>query len=122
MALVRLLADLAELGPEARPSRVYRRLRQYPPRVLFSAMAALPEGSPSAVQLERYYLTWRDLRPALDGNDLLALGLPRGPEIGRLLNRLLEGRLDGTITTEAQERALAAEAVQGIRVEAGPGR
>jgi tRNA nucleotidyltransferase (CCA-adding enzyme) len=121
MALGRLLADLAELGAEAKPSRVYGRLKLYPPRVLLTAMAAVPKGSPSARQLERYYLAWRTMRPALDGNDLQALGLPRGPEIGRLLVRLLEGRLDGTITTEAQERALAAEALERIRVAAGEG-
>jgi hypothetical protein len=34
------------------------------------------------------------------------MGVPQGPEIGRLLKRLLDACLDGEITTEAEERAL----------------
>ena len=36
-----------------------------------------------------------DIRPELTGKDLIALGMPRGPDIGRFLNRLLHARLDG---------------------------
>ena len=39
--------------------------------------------------------TVKDL--AIDGNDLLALGFPRGPEIGRTLNALLEAVLSGEL-------------------------
>ena len=49
--------------------------------------------------------TVRDL--AINGNDLLALGLPRGPEIGRTLNALLERVLAGELPNE-RERLLAA--------------
>jgi hypothetical protein len=40
----------------------------------------------------------------LNGNDLIAMGVPKGPEIGRLLEALLVARLDGEIATEAEER------------------
>ena len=49
--------------------------------------------------------TVRDLD--INGNDLLALGLPRGPEIGRTLNALLERVLAGELPNE-RERLLAA--------------
>ncbi len=44
--------------------------------------------------------TVRDL--AIDGNDLLALGVPRGPEIGLQLNALLEAVLSGTLPNERE--------------------
>jgi hypothetical protein len=34
----------------------------------------------------------------------MAMGVPKGPEIGRLLETLLVARLDGEITSEAEER------------------
>ena len=44
--------------------------------------------------------TVRDL--AIGGNDLLALGLPKGPEIGKTLNALLEAVLSGTLPNERE--------------------
>ena len=44
--------------------------------------------------------TVKDL--AIDGNDLLALGVPRGPELGRTLNALLEAVLDGRVPNERE--------------------
>ena len=44
--------------------------------------------------------TVKDL--AIDGNDLLALGIPRGPELGRTLNALLEAVLDGRAPNERE--------------------
>jgi tRNA nucleotidyltransferase/poly(A) polymerase len=43
--------------------------------------------------------------PLLSGHDLLSLGIPRGPEIGRLLEALCEAQAAGEINT--QEEALA---------------
>lgn len=43
-------------------------------------------------------LTVRDL--ALRGGDLLALGVPPGPRLGRTLNRLLDEVLAGTLANE----------------------
>ena len=42
--------------------------------------------------------TVRDL--AVNGNDLLALGVPKGPELGRALNGLLEAVLNGELPNE----------------------
>lgn len=40
----------------------------------------------------------RDL--AVSGNDLIAIGVKRGPEIGRLLQRLLEAVIDGALEND----------------------
>ena len=39
----------------------------------------------------------------LDGNDLIALGVPEGPRVGELLNALLDARLDGLVSTREEE-------------------
>ena len=45
--------------------------------------------------------TVRDL--AIDGKDLLALGIPEGPEIGRTLNALLEAVLSGELPNQREK-------------------
>ncbi|MEO6759911.1 MAG: HD domain-containing protein, partial [Saprospiraceae bacterium] len=49
------------------------------------------------------------LRPPrlLTGADLIKMGIPEGPEIGRILRKIEDAQLDGAITTEAQARAIA---------------
>ena len=50
-----------------------------------------------------------DVRPELTGKDLINLGVARGPDIGRVLNRLLEARLDGLTSSREDEVALVKE-------------
>lgn len=45
-------------------------------------------------------LTLRDL--AVNGGDLLALGVPQGPELGKLLSSLLEEVLGGTLSNQRE--------------------
>ena len=42
----------------------------------------------------------------LTGDDLLNMGIPKGPQIGRLLKDLEDAQLEGLITTEPEARAL----------------
>jgi tRNA nucleotidyltransferase (CCA-adding enzyme) len=49
----------------------------------------------------------RHVRLEIDGNDLLAAGIPEGPEIGARLQRALDRKLDGEIDGRAQELAAA---------------
>jgi tRNA nucleotidyltransferase (CCA-adding enzyme) len=45
--------------------------------------------------------------PILKGRDILALGVPPGPDVGRLVRAVYERQLDGAVTTieEAREEA-----------------
>ena len=43
---------------------------------------------------------------ALTGDDVVALGVPRGPEVARVLGELRDARLDGRITDRAMEEDL----------------
>jgi hypothetical protein len=45
--------------------------------------------------------------PILKGRDLVALGVPPGPEVGRVLRAVYERQLDGAVTTPEEARAEA---------------
>ena len=42
-----------------------------------------------------YLSDLRDMKPDLDGTDLVNMGVPHGPEVGRILRRLRAAKLDG---------------------------
>ncbi len=44
------------------------------------------------------------VKPDLNGDDLIDLGVPRGPRIGELLNELLELRIERSISNAQEER------------------
>ena len=53
-----------------------------------------------------YLSDLRDMKPDLDGSDLVNMGVPHGPEVGRILRRLRAAKLDGTVETPDAERAM----------------
>jgi tRNA nucleotidyltransferase (CCA-adding enzyme) len=69
-----------------------------------AALTVVGLDSTAGAQIMQYLEKWQHVQTALDGNDLMAMGVPKGPEIGRLLEVLLVARLDGEITSEAEER------------------
>ena len=55
----------------------------------------------------RWLADLRDVRLEINGDDLLAAGVPQGPEIGARLQRALDRKLDGEIAGREQELATA---------------
>ena len=108
-AVATSVADLAEIvdrldAPQLRRSRVYALLRGAEPAAIEGV--ALTCGSPRAAKRMRLYLDeLRHARPMLDGNDLLAMGVPQGPRVGEILNALLDARLNGLVSTRDEEEA-----------------
>jgi hypothetical protein len=49
----------------------------------------------------------RYVRTALDGEKLMGLGIPAGPELGRVLQELHRAKLDGEVRTRGDEERLA---------------
>jgi tRNA nucleotidyltransferase (CCA-adding enzyme) len=95
-----LLRDLRAVGG---PSAAYTRLRSVPEATLVWARALA--GAPAA----RRYLDlrlgpWRGLRPLAGGDDLAALGVPAGPEVGALLGELLAAQAAGRVRSRAAAR------------------
>jgi tRNA nucleotidyltransferase (CCA-adding enzyme) len=61
--------------------------------------------------VQHYLTTWRYIRPDLTGDDLKRLGVPQGPQIGRLLARVLAAKLDGEASTREAEEVLVRSAL-----------
>ena len=65
---------------------------------------ALLTGSTTIRRLLLLYIgELRHVRPILNGSDLLALGVPTGPQVGDLLHDLLMARLDQQVQTRQDE-------------------
>jgi tRNA nucleotidyltransferase (CCA-adding enzyme) len=62
--------------------------------------------------LDRYLLQWRGVKLEIDGDDLVAAGVPQGPEVGRGLAAALRGKLDGELAGYEQELAAALAAAR----------
>ncbi len=56
--------------------------------------------------IARYAGIWRHIKPATTGNTLQSMGLKPGKCYSVILNRLRLARLDGIVTTDAEETAL----------------
>ena len=111
LACTKLRQEWVTLPATLKPSAVVRLLRPYPLRVLLVSHILL-EGQPAANLIERYLQEWREVKTAVTGNDLRQMGLKPGPEFGILLEKLLAARLDGEVSSEAEERTLLAKLCQ----------
>ena len=96
---------------QQRPSEVVAILDRAQPAVLL--LLSLVEGHPLLhKRLNCYVQRWRHIRPALDGRDLLQLGLSPGPGYGQIMRRLRTALLDGEIEAGEAEHRLAESMVQ----------
>lgn len=59
--------------------------------------------------LDRYLAEWREISLEIDGEALIAAGVPQGPAIGRGLDAALRRKLDGEIAGREQELDVALE-------------
>jgi tRNA nucleotidyltransferase (CCA-adding enzyme) len=57
----------------------------------------------------RWLTGLRDVRLEINGDDLLAAGIPEGPDLGARLQRALDRKLDGEVAGREQELAAALE-------------
>ena len=57
--------------------------------------------------LDRYLAEWRDVELEIDGEALIAAGVPQGPAIGRGLGEALRRKLDGEISSRDEELDVA---------------
>jgi tRNA nucleotidyltransferase (CCA-adding enzyme) len=63
--------------------------------------------------LDRYLGEWRSVALEIDGDDLIAAGIPQGPAVGLGLRAALRGKLDGEVTGRDEELRIALEAARG---------
>ena len=91
------------------PSEVVSILEKTDETALALARIACSEYPTVVAWLEEYERKWQHVRPELDGHDLAAMGIPKGPVYSRILDTLRAARLDGRVRTREQEMALAVE-------------
>jgi tRNA nucleotidyltransferase (CCA-adding enzyme) len=108
----------AALGPEGgevelsgtrpdRPSEAVALAAGHDPVELVLARAL------GAEWLDRYLAEWRHVSLEIDGEALIAAGVPQGTALGRGLNEALRRKLDGEVAGREQELAAALEAARG---------
>lgn len=99
----RVIAD-----PALPPSRLCALLDGFSP-VAVAVVAGLTDSPAVSRSLRRYLAALRHIKPALRGDDLLAMGVPPGPAVGVALAQLRAARQDGHIRDAAGERRWVAE-------------
>jgi len=105
----RVLNRLTNKGT-TRPSQVHRLLTELSDEalVLLLAKQVSAQHGVRLSLLKRHLVTYvknREIRTVLTGQDLQAMGLQPGPQYKIILGQLLDARIDGMVTTEADERA-----------------
>ena len=99
-ALLARLADAAAAAPSARATL----LRDRP--AIDLAWAWLIGGAEARAQLDWYLAGASRVRAELRGEELVDLGVPRGPAVGLVLRRLRDARIDGSARSRDDEVGL----------------
>jgi tRNA nucleotidyltransferase (CCA-adding enzyme) len=98
-------------APGLRPSEAVGRLRGRPAAAAFGSWLA---GGRRARRRVEWLLTGgQAVRPSLRGGDLVALGVPEGPDVAAVLAALRDARLDGRLRSDAGERAFVRAWLRG---------
>lgn len=102
-------ALVAGIERAERPSQLRALLAGRPVEAVVLAAALAGRSSREAQARAESWLTeLREVRLEIGGADLLAAGLPEGPEIGRRLERALDLKLDGELDGAGREAELNA--------------
>jgi len=92
-------------SPRLSPSGIYSLLHSYSAAALIAN--ALASDSPVARENIQLFLSkLRYVKPALNGDDLMRIGIAAGPQIREVLSRLHEARLDGKVSNRQEEEEL----------------
>ena len=110
-ALARDTIVVRDIDPEIRqegcsPSNLVRMLSPLDAGAV-AAWAKLTDDRAVAGRLRRFLDELRFVKPALSGDELLAMDVPQGPLMGDILSGLRDARLEGRVNSEDEERALA---------------
>jgi tRNA nucleotidyltransferase (CCA-adding enzyme) len=95
-----------ELSREGQaPSVIYNLLYGYCP-LAYEAHLIAADNPAIIDHIELYSSVLKHVRPALTGDDLKKLGVPKGPKLKEVLKRLLDARLDGLAEAKQDEEDL----------------
>ena len=98
-----LVKQSPHLKPKTlRPSQVFRLLRPFSYEATLFVRAALTEKI-SHQRIDNFLLKYDSIKLAVDGHDLMALGVLSDKSMGQLLDDLLDRKIDGQIRTREEE-------------------
>ncbi len=104
---LRLKTTLSLLDkPSLKPSEIYHLLQEYDPLAI-EANAIASESSIVHRHLHLFLTKLRYVKTSLNGEELKRLGISAGPEMGKVLQALHRAKLDGEVSTKADEKKLA---------------
>lgn len=89
------------------PSGIYDLLQPQPTLALLALLAANPGEARLRSRVLLYLDKLAELEIAIDGNDLIRLGVEAGPRMGRILKAVHRAKLEGRVLTQEEELALA---------------
>jgi tRNA nucleotidyltransferase/poly(A) polymerase len=102
-------------GREVTPAEVVALVEAYPPDAALLALAL--EEVPA---LRAYLASWREVRLAIGGGDLAALGLAESPRVGEVLAELRRRKLNGELDGREAELAAARELIAAHAADGDP--
>jgi hypothetical protein len=118
--LLRVATMLHQGERQTRPVRASERARVLWDRSdLELAGLWLAGGAASRATLDWFLTHARAARPALNGDAVVALGVPRSAEVARVLSELRDARLDGVVSDRAGEVAYVEDWLQRSRMTKG---
>ncbi|MFC2044493.1 CCA tRNA nucleotidyltransferase [Chloroflexota bacterium] len=97
------LEPLANVEPA--PSCIYQLIYGFSPAAITTILLAA-DSLEIRKHIQLFLSKLRYTRPVLTGSDLLEMGIPPGPQIKEVLQRLHEARLDGKATSKQGEEDL----------------
>ncbi|MEE2884531.1 MAG: hypothetical protein VX701_02420 [Chloroflexota bacterium] len=97
-----VLRLIRELSSDLSASNIYALLSDL--HDIAICVGSLYTEPPVSDRLKLYIEKLRHVKTSLDGQDLLNMGVPQGALVGKILNELLVAKLDGHISSAADER------------------
>lgn len=88
--------------PQLAPSRVVELVERIDDAAL-AVFAIATDSAQARAYVDQYRAQWREVRPILTGDDLKAMGIPPGPCYRTILKQLRAQKLDGVLTSRADE-------------------
>jgi tRNA nucleotidyltransferase (CCA-adding enzyme) len=99
-----ILRGLLELNPNAKRSELYEVLQGHNEHSLAIAVSVAPMASNLRRSIRLYFEELKDVRSDFRGDDLIKLGIPAGPQVGQILQRLKNARLDRELNNYEEEK------------------
>jgi tRNA nucleotidyltransferase (CCA-adding enzyme) len=93
-------------NPDLKPSGIYRLFEGLPDEALV-LLVAKARTKHVRGQVSAYVTRYQQTHPAISGKHLAAMGLREGPTYKKVLDKVMNAKLNGTVTTESEEQALA---------------